>query len=127
MVDPIVPVEVTPMSAFQRHKFWLLVGSTIAISLVMVTLALVLYATSGTEQLDLSRPGFKSISQKAATKKDFETFSGSGPLDKNVADEFTRLYDNESSKVTKASGFSGDPIGATIITPTQGADSAPAQ
>lgn len=114
MVDPIVPIAETPMTPFQRHKFFVLVGGTIAISLILVCVALTLYVSNGTEQLDLSRPGYQSISKKAAAKKDFDSFSSEGPLDKSVANDFSRLYDTEAKRLTDAKSFSGDPIGATI-------------
>lgn len=118
MTQPIVSIEATPMSRFQRHKFLLMVGATIVTSLLLVTIALIMYASNGTEQLDLSRPGFKSIGPKAAVKKDFNTFPSSGPIDTDAVKKFESLYDTSARKVTSAQAFQADPIGATINAPS---------
>ena len=114
MTEPIVPIQDVPMTRFQRHKFLVMVGGTIVISLVLVSAALTLYATSGTEQLDLSRPGYQGISKQAVSKQDFDSFSSEGPLNKQVAKQFENTYDVQVKKLTTVQAFGGDPIGATI-------------
>lgn len=103
--------EAQELTRFERHKFLLLVGGTIVISLVLVAIALMLYAKNGTEQLDLSRPGYQAIGKEVTkNSQGFDGFASKGPLDQTVANQFSTLYDNESKNVTEADAFSGTPL-----------------
>lgn len=103
--------EAERLTPFERHKFLVLVGGTIVVSLILVAIALMLYVKNGTEQLDLSRPGYQAVGRTVTENtKAFDGFESSGPLDKSVADKFMKLYQSESDNVTKADAFSGHPL-----------------
>src|SRR3954451_25062218 len=90
--------EAHTLSPWERHKFLVLVGITIVISLFLVGVALALYASSGAAQLDLSRPGYQSVRQQAVHSDTFDGFSPTGALDKGALDQFEKLYDERAGQ-----------------------------
>ena len=93
-----------------ERRFALLISIAILISLFLVGVALDLYETSGTAQLDLSRPGYVSVRQKAIQSDGFTGFSSSGPIDKSAVDQFRQLYASQATKATSVDSFSGNPM-----------------
>jgi len=92
---------------WQQHRFILLIVLTIVISLFLVGVALAMYASSGTAQLDLSRPGYTSVRNQAVRSDTFSGFSEDGPIDKESLDQFRKLYDQQANQVTSVDSFGG--------------------
>lgn len=70
-----------------------------------------LYVKNGTEQLDLSRPGYQQVGREVtANGKSFDGFPSKGPLDASVAQDFLKIYKTESDNVTKANAYDGSPL-----------------
>jgi hypothetical protein len=101
-------VEAKELSQWQQHKFMVLVAATIAVSLLLVVVALWLYNTSGAAQLDLSRPGYQSVRDKVEHSNDFDGFSFSGTIDEEALSEFRDLYDKQLKEATTVESFGGD-------------------
>ncbi len=99
--------EAEHLNAWQRHKFMVLVGLTIALSLVLVSVSLWLYNTSGAAQLDLSRPGYQSVRDQVGQDTDFEGYASSGVIDEAALDEFRKLYDEQLERATAVESFGG--------------------
>lgn len=97
--------EARGMSRFEKHRFMILVGATIAISLVLVVLSMWLYTSSGASQLDLSRPGYVSVREQVDGSNQFKDFSATGPVTDTTIDEFTALYDEQVKRVGEDGGF----------------------
>jgi len=94
---------------WRQHKFLLLVGLTIVISITMVVIALGMYTNSGTAQLDLSRPGYSSVrDQVSRDDGNFRGFSANGPIDKETLDQFRELYDARAKEATGVDSFGGN-------------------
>ena len=100
--------EAEHLDGWQQHKFMLLVGMTIIVALLLVSVSLWLYNSSGAAQLDLSRPGYQSVREQAKQSKDFTGFPSTGALDKEALDEFRRLYDEQLREATAVESFGGD-------------------
>lgn len=98
------------MTPWQRHRFLVLIGATIIIALFLVGVALALYASSGAAQLDLSRPGYVSVREKAVQSDSFSGFPSSGPVSKDTLDQFRTLYQGQASQATNVDSFGGDPL-----------------
>lgn len=95
------------------HQFLTMVISVIIISLFLVYVALSLYQSSGTLQLDLSRPGYDSA-RKEATKDNevFKGFSADGKINEESLDEFNKLYSKKAAEaLIDIDAFSGDALG----------------
>ncbi len=98
------------MTRWQQHRFLVLIGATIIISLFLVGVALALYASSGAAQLDLSRPGYVSVRQKAVQSDSLTAFPSSGPVTKDMLDQFKSTYQNQANQAVNVDSFGGDPL-----------------
>jgi len=99
-------IEKYTLSRWSGHRFFVLVASTILISLFLVGVALALYASSGTAQLDLSRPGYKSVRDQAVKSDTFNGFPSSGSIDSDAISQFRTLYQKQAQQVD-GSSFGG--------------------
>lgn len=90
-----------------KNRFVILIISSIAISLLLVSIALALYAWSGAAQVDLSRPGYGDVRNKVDEAEEPTAFPNSGPIDKEVLDDYEKLYDKTASQVTSVNVFEG--------------------
>ena len=96
------------LTRWSKHRFMALVAVVIVVALFLVSVALGLYASSGAAQLDLSRPGYKSVREQAARPDTFDGFSANGELTKDTIDQFRKLYDQQAEKATNVNSFSGN-------------------
>lgn len=101
-------IEARKMNRWEKHRFMLLVGLTIVISLFLVMISMGLYNSSGAAQLDLSRPGYKSVREQVTKTETFRGFPSSGSIDQSTLDEFKNLYKKQASKATAIDSFGGD-------------------
>lgn len=104
-----------PQTYWSRHRYLLLVTFAIAISLVLVSISMTLYNSTGA-QVDLSRPGYSAVTDQAV-KNDggFENYSAFGSLSQDSIDEFKTLYDTQASKAKAVDAFSGDPLNPDVL------------
>lgn len=107
MTEEDLLADAKRLTPWQQHKFMVLVGLTIVISLFLVMIALNLYQSSGAAQLDLSRPGYESVRKQASRTSDFTGFPSTGPLDSEALGTFRTLYDEQVKKAALDS-FGGD-------------------
>lgn len=127
MTEQELVKEASQLGRWQQHKFLLLVGITIVIALVLVIISLQLYNSSGAAQLDLSRPGYKSVRSQVSYGSEFTGFPSSGPLDKEAIDSFRSLYSEKLKEATALDSFGGDvlsdkALGLEVEVPTQAQD-----
>lgn len=107
--------EAEHLNAWRRHKFMVLVGLTIALSLVLVVISLWLYNSSGAAQLDLSRPGYQSVRDQANQSNDFTGFPSSGAINEEALEEFRKMYDEQLEKATAVESFGGEVMSDTSL------------
>jgi len=94
-----------------RHSFLLFIVVSILIASVVIVISMIMYNGSGAAQLDLSRPGYVSIrSQATANDDDFQVYSSTGAIGKDVIAEFKALYDSQAQKIKIVDAFGGDPL-----------------
>ncbi len=102
----------TSLESIKSHRFFWMITFVIAISLFLVYVALSLYQSSGTLQLDLSRPGYDSARKEAI--KDTEVFKGfaaDGAISQPTLEEFNKLYSQKASEaLINIDAFSGDAL-----------------
>lgn len=96
------------LSGWQKHRFLLMIGLAVATALSLVAISLGLYASSGTAQLDLSRPGYQSVRDQATKSDSFQGFSDTGPINMTTLEEFRQLYDERAEKATNFDSFGGN-------------------
>lgn len=100
--------EARTLSRWERHKFLVLVGATIVVSLCLVSVAMGIYSTSGAAQLDLSRPGYQSVRQQVSRTDEFDGFPATGTIDADALAKFRELYAKQSDQANAVDGFAGD-------------------
>lgn len=122
MIEKELIASARTLSRWEQHKFMVLVGLTIIISLFLVMISLQLYNRSGAAQLDLSRPGYQSVREQAGRRVEFTGFPSTGPLSKEALDSFRSLYDVQVKEATSVNSFGGDVMSDAALNLTVSAE-----
>ena len=94
-----------------RHSIVAFVSGSIVIAVILVSVSMALYASSGAAQLDLSRPGYKSVQSKVdQTSGMFKSFSSDGQVNKKVVEEFEAMYGRQTKSVDGADTLSSNAL-----------------
>lgn len=115
MEDQQVPITEEKPTFWSEHRFMILIGVTIVVALILVSISITIYRVSGSEQLDLSRPGYKSVSDKVDKTDTVTGYSAFGPVNKTTVDDFTKLYDQQAAKAKAVDAFNGDPLNPEVL------------
>ena len=111
MNDSKIELVEEEVSFKDKHSFLIFITLSILIASVIVSISMALYNSSGAAQLDLSRPGYKSVrSQAGKDDGDFQTFSSSGLISKEIISSFKATYDKQAKKIKAVDAFVGDPL-----------------
>lgn len=105
------------LTFWDRHRFSLLLIITVIIAAVLTVVSMTLYSISGAAQLDLSRPGYQSVSDQVDTDTKIDSYSASGSVNKETIEEFITLYDEQAKKATGVDAFNGDPLNPEVLIP----------
>lgn len=100
--------EAKSLSFWQAHRFWLMIAGALAISFFLVLVAMNLYNSSGTAQLDLSRPEYEKVRTQVNRDTDNVTYPSSGELDEEALDQFRELFGDKAEKLRKGKYYSPD-------------------
>lgn len=99
------------VDTIKKHQFITFLAVSISIALFLVYIALSLYVSSGTIQLDLSRPGFAQAREEATKENQvFEGFSVDGDITEASLKEFDELYSQELRDATAIDAYGGEPL-----------------
>lgn len=104
------PEQLPVASRIGEHRLIVLVVGSILVALMLVVIGMAMYHNSPAAQLDLSRPGYKSIQTKAEQYDDFKEFSANGPVDRQTLDEFKKLYEKQALEGTDFDAFGSDAL-----------------
>lgn len=110
--------EMIGAKTVRAHQFFVMVTIVIVISLFLVYVALSLYQSSGTLQLDLSRPGYDSARKEATRDTEvFKGFSADGTISDESLNEFDKLYKEKAAEaLIDIADFSGDTLSDAALT-----------
>lgn len=113
----ILPVKSTDgeLTFWDRHRLSLLLIITVAIAIVMTIVSVIIYNSTGAAQLDLSRPGYRSVSSQVEKTDEIDTYSSSGAVNKDTIEEFMKLYDAQAFKAKAVDAFNGDPLNPEVL------------
>ena len=92
------------VALLNQHRFTAVIGLVIMIALIMTSISLSLYVSSGTLQLDLSRPGYESV-RKEISSQSSEDFPATGPITTKTMDSFQKQYAAQRSGLNSISQF----------------------
>ncbi len=111
----IVHVQPDELGFWDRHRLSLLLIITIVIALCLTVVSVVIYNVSGAAQLDLSRPGYRSVSDQIDKDSTVDEFSATGTVDKATIEEFIKLYDTQAARAKAVDAFNGDPLNPEVL------------
>jgi len=101
----------SPATVKSRRKIIILIASAIVISFVLVLISMTMYVSSGTIQLDLSRPGYISVSDKAGVSdKPLSNFPQFGAVDEDTLSSFEKQLTDQAKRAKAVEAFNGDPL-----------------
>jgi hypothetical protein len=103
------------ISRFGQHRLLIMVGIVIVVAVFMTCVSMALYVASGAAQLDLSRPGYKSVQSKANEFEKFDGFSATGPIDGGTLDDFKKQYDQQANEASGLDAFGGDVLNESAL------------
>ena len=105
------PVSHSHIESTARRRFVIMMAGAILVSIFLVYVAMSLYRSSGTYQLDLSRPGYDDARQEATREREvFNGFASDGTINKQTLDEFNELYRQKAEEALSIDAFSGDAL-----------------
>jgi uncharacterized iron-regulated membrane protein len=110
----VKPVE-EELAFWDRHRLSLLLVLAVVVALTLTTVSVIIYNKSGAAQLDLSRPGYSSVSDQVETTDEIDTYSASGAVNKETIEAFMKLYDAQASKAKAVDAFNGDPLNPEVL------------
>jgi len=113
--SPAVELSADGLSFWDKHRLSLLLLITVIIALIMTSISVIIYNNSGAAQLDLSRPGYRSVSNKVEQTDEIDTYSGVGAVNKDTINEFMKLYDAQATKAKAVDAFNGDPLNPEVL------------
>ncbi len=93
-------------------------GATVIIAILLTVVSMIFYTMSGAAQLDLSRPGYQSVSGQVDTESQIDTYSASGAVNKESIQEFIKLYEKQAEKAKAVDAFNGDPLNPEVLIPS---------
>ncbi|MGH7218533.1 MAG: hypothetical protein ACREGE_03785 [Candidatus Microsaccharimonas sp.] len=112
---PLVKPEDETLSFWDRHRLSLLLILTVIIAIIMTIVSVIIYNSSGAAQLDLSRPGYRSVSDQIERDDTIDEYSASGPINTDTIQEFITLYDEQAEKAKAVNAFNGDPLNPEVL------------
>lgn len=113
--DTTVEVQSGEISFWTEHRFLLLIIATLIIATILVSISIFIYNVSGSAQLDLSRPGYRSVSDKVDRTDPVTDYSAFGPVNKVTVNDFTTTYDKQAYKAKSVDAFNGDPLNPDVL------------
>lgn len=94
-----------------RKQLLIFIGCSIVIAFLLVLVSMALYASSGAAQLDLSRPGYKSVQNEVSRDDTFESFPATGTVTNDTLKQFLDLYNRQTKSVDSNGSFTADTLG----------------
>ncbi len=111
----VITASEEELSFWDKHRLSLLLIIAVIVAITLTTVSVIIYSVSGAAQLDLSRPGYKSVSSQVEKDSGVSDYSSIGNLDEKTIKEFVELYDEQSERVKAVDAFNGDPLNPEIL------------
>lgn len=92
-----------------------MIAGSIMIALLLVSVSVAMYFSSGTAQVDLSRPGYQSVRDQTPTEDPYKGFTSSGSVDEKTLNEFNKMYQERAKNATTVDAFNSDVLSDTAL------------
>ena len=102
--------EARKMPFWQAHRFWMMIASALAIAFFLVLVAMNLYNSSGTAQLDLSRPEYENVRDQVGRGVDTVSYPSTGEIDAQALDKYRELFTQKADDLKRGNYYSPDAI-----------------
>lgn len=113
--ESVIPEASEPDTLLMRHRLAGLLIISVLIAVGLTVVSMVIYSTSGAAQLDLSRPGYRSVSSQVEKADATERFDASGEVSESVINGFMGQYQEQASSVKAIDAFNGDPLNPELL------------
>lgn len=100
---------------WSRHRLSALLIGTVVIAVILTVVSVFMYTQSGAAQLDLSRPGYRAVSDKVESNNGMTQYPSTGPVTPKTVEEFLELYNDHADKARAVDAFSGDPLNPEVL------------
>lgn len=116
LIKSVVEQPEEEMSFWARHRYFVLIFSTIFVALVLVGISMWMYYSSGAVQLDLSRPGYSAVAKQVTDDENkFTVYPSTGPINATSIKQFQQTYDNQATSAKAVDAFGGDPLSSAAL------------
>lgn len=88
-----------------RNRFIIMLAGVVMVSMLLVSVAISLYNSSGAAQLDASIPRYAGVRDKVVQDRSSVSFSSSGAFDQKTFDEFFTTYDEYAKAIGQINGY----------------------
>ena len=90
---------------WQHSRLYALLAGVIVIALILVSVAMSIYNSSGAAQIDMSRPGFSSVQNKVKEDTSTQSFPASGQFDQQAFKDFYKMYDERVTALDSINAY----------------------
>ena len=94
----------------RRRPLIVFISGSIVIAILLVFVSMALYVSSGAAQLDLSRPGYKSVQDKIDRSDTFKSFPATGSVTDKTIEDFLELYNRQTKSVSGTDAFNPETL-----------------
>lgn len=111
MTEETLPQEHVERTQWDRRRpLVVFIGGSIIIAIMLVLVSMALYVSSGAAQLDLSRPGYKSVQDQVNRSDTFQSFPATGPVTNDTIEDFLKLYIRQTKSVSASDAFNPEAL-----------------
>lgn len=97
------------MDYIQAHSLVIGVATVVTVAIILTSVNMALYVTTGTSKLDLSRPGYESARKEVSSEDKLDqqkSFPSIGKLNKKDLDEYLVNYKKKQQTLQRYDKFS---------------------
>lgn len=90
---------------YEGNRFVIMLGGVMAVSLLLVSIAMGLYNTGEAAQLDLSGPRYVDVRDKVVQDSSMTSFPANGVFTQQAFDDFFKAYDENQQAIQQVNGY----------------------
>ncbi len=101
---------------FDTHQLLFLVLGALTITVILTSVSMHLYVSSGASKLDLSRPGYEKVRENVTQNPtDEKPYSTTGPLDATAIQDFDNRYNRQRAEMNDLGDFGSDALSDSAL------------
>jgi hypothetical protein len=92
------------------YRFAIMIAGAVILTIILTSISITIYISSGAINIDLSRPGYESVREETTIEESEPPFDATGPIDKTVADDLNRRLEKIQAHLLEMNSFSGETL-----------------